>query len=152
MQPVCDGDGFDQRHKEETQPDPCRADNQSGVLRRRLRDPKGIQAGQTEFEVGLALGVVLGFLLNNRGLLGWLPIVANLEYSIAMFRFKENEKALKISFIVNMVMYSVFSFCIMNYVGGAANIVVAVTTAVSLIREARKQKPEQDETTVENNL
>lgn len=26
-------------------------------------------------------GVVLGIIFNNRGLLGWLPIIANLEYS-----------------------------------------------------------------------
>ena len=82
----------------------------------------------------IILGVVLGAVFNNRGLLGWLPIIANLEYSIAVFRFRNNEKGLKIAFILNMLMYSVFSFAIMNYVGAAGNIIVAVTTAVSLIR------------------
>ena len=84
----------------------------------------------------IALGVVLGVVFNNRGLLGWLPIVANLEYSIAMFRFRENEKGLKISFVVNAVMYSCFNFIILNVVGGVACIVVAVTTVISLIRGA----------------
>ena len=82
----------------------------------------------------IILGVVLGAVFNNRGLLGWLPIIANLEYSIAVFRFRNNEKGLKIAFILNMLMYSVFSFAIMNYVGAAGNIIVAITTAVSLIR------------------
>ena len=89
----------------------------------------------------VALGVVLGAAVNNRGLLGWLPIVANLEYSVAVFRFKDNEKALKFAFILNMLMYSGFSFIIMNYVGAASNVVVAVITAVSLLREARKNRP-----------
>ena len=76
-----------------------------------------------------------GVVLNNRGLLGWLPIVANLAYSIAVFSFKDNRKALKLSFILNMIMYAAFSLVIMNYVGVASCSVIAVTTAVSLIKE-----------------
>ncbi len=93
----------------------------------------------------ILLGVVLGIVFNNRGLLGWLPVVANLEYSIAVFRFRDEERKLRYAFILNMLMYSVFSFAIMNYVGAAANIVVAVTTAVSLIRERREAATETKE-------
>jgi len=81
--------------------------------------------------------VVLGVVFNNRGLLGWLPIAANLEYSIAMFRFRENEKGLKISFIINMAMYSAFNFILLNIVGGISCVVVAVTTALSLFKGGR---------------
>ena len=93
----------------------------------------------------IALGVILGVAFNNRGLLGWLPIVANLEYSIAVFRFRDNEKALKLSFIANMLMYSVFSFAIMNYVGAAGNLFVAGTTAVSLLRGEKKTEEQGEE-------
>ena len=85
----------------------------------------------------IALGVILGMLFNNRGLLGWLPIVANLEYSVAVFRFQHNERWLKLAFIVNLLMYSVFSVVIRNYVGIVSNIIVAVITAASLIKEKR---------------
>ncbi len=85
-------------------------------------------------------GVVLGVVFNNRGLLGWLPIVANLEYSIAVFRFKDNERALKICFIINMVMYAAFSVVIQNYVGVVSCSVIAVTTAVSLFKESRSKE------------
>ena len=88
----------------------------------------------------IILGVVLGILFNNRGLWGWLPIVANFEYSVAVFRFKNNEKALKICFIINMLMFSVFSIIIKNYVGIVSNLVVAVTTAVSLIKGKKESK------------
>ena len=84
----------------------------------------------------ILLGVVLGVAFNNRGWIGWLPIVANLEYSIAVFRFTDNERGLKLAFLINMLMYSAFSVVIMNYIGAIANIVVAVTTAISLLREA----------------
>ena len=108
------------------------AQNLVAVLRN-LAAMKRIQSKAVEWGL-ILLGVVLGFAFNNRGLLGWLPIAANLEYSVAVFRFWDRERSLKLAFILNMLMYSVFSFAIMNYVGAAGNIIVAVTTAVSLIR------------------
>ena len=84
-------------------------------------------------------GVVLGVIFNNRGLLGWLPIVANFEYSVSVFKLKDNEKALKLAFIINMIMYAVFSAVIMNYVGVLSCTVIAITTAVSLIKGRKEQ-------------
>ena len=100
---------------------------------RNLLAMKNVKSRTLEWTLILA-GVVLGVLFNNRGLLGWLPIIANLEYSVAVFKLKDNEKALKLAFIVNMVMYAVFSAVIQNYVGVVSCTVIAVTTAVSLFR------------------
>ena len=100
---------------------------------RNLAAMKQVKSKVLEWALILA-GVVLGVLFNNRGLLGWLPILANLEYSVSVFKLKENEKALKLAFILNMVMYAVFSAVIQNYVGVVSCTVIAVTTAVSLIR------------------
>lgn len=102
---------------------------------------KNVKSKVIEWTLILA-GVVLGFVFNNRGLLGWLPIIANLEYSVAVFRFRDNEKALKISFIINMIMYAVFSAVILNYVGVVSCSVIAVTTAVSLFRTTGKARQE----------
>ena len=82
----------------------------------------------------VALSVVLGVAFNNRGLWGWLPIVANLQYSIAIFMCRDNGAALKLSYLVSLLMYAVFCYVILNYVGVAANLIVAVTTTISLIR------------------
>ena len=109
------------------------AQNVVGILRN-LAAMKNVRSKVVEW-VLISLGVVLGILFNNRGLIGWLPIVANLEYSIAVFRFKNKERSLKIAFMINMLMYSVFSVVIQNYVGAVANLFVAGTTLISLIRE-----------------
>lgn len=100
---------------------------------RNLAAMKNVKSKVLEWALILA-GVALGIAFNNRGLLGWLPIIANLEYSISVFRLKDNEKALKLAFIVNMIMYAVFSVVIMNYVGAVSCTVIAVTTALSLLR------------------
>ena len=103
---------------------------------------KNIKSRALEWVLIMA-GVVLGVIFNNRGLLGWLPIVANFEYSVAVFRLKDNERALKLAFIVNMVMYAVFSAVIMNYVGVLSCTVIAVTTAASLIKTAGEKEKGQ---------
>ncbi|MBR2532042.1 MAG: YgjV family protein [Lachnospiraceae bacterium] len=84
------------------------------------------------------LGVVLGIAFNNRGFIGWLPIIANFQYSVSIFRFKDSERKLRMSFIVASIMFIFFSLAIMNYVGVISNSVAVVTTAVSLIRESRE--------------
>ena len=112
------------------------AQNVVAVLRN-LAAIKNIRSRVVEW-ILIFLGVALGIVFNNRGLLGWLPIIANLEYLIAVFRFRDNERGLKLAFICNMLMYSFFSLAIQNYVGAAANIFVAVTTAAALIRNRWK--------------
>ena len=116
----------------------CSSTEQNAVaILRNLAAMKNIKSRVIEWTL-ILLGVVLGIVFNNRGLIGWLPVIANLEYSAAVFRFRDQERRLKYAFILNMVMYVVFSFAIMNYVGAVASIVVAVTTAISLFRERRK--------------
>ena len=58
--------------------------------------------------------VALGIAVNNQGLLGYVPIIANLEYSVAMFAFDGKPTKLKYAFILNCVMYCVFNFIILN--------------------------------------
>ncbi|MBQ7715150.1 MAG: YgjV family protein [Clostridia bacterium] len=116
------------------------AQNAVAILRN-LAGMKNIKSKAVEW-ILISLGVALGIIFNNRGLLGWLPIVANFIYSVAIFRFKDNEKSLKIVFIINLLMYTVFSAVIQNYVGAVANTVVAVITAISLIKGAKNKETE----------
>ena len=85
------------------------------------------------------LGVVLGLYLNNRGIFGWLPVIANLEYSLAVFRFKDNEWALKLAFFISIVLYTMFCFVILNFVGIVTNTVVLITTGIFLVKGRKKK-------------
>ncbi len=88
----------------------------------------------------VALGVVLGVYFNNLGLVGYLPIVANLEYTLVVFRFRENERALKIAFLVSVALFGTFNAFIYNFVGVVTNAVVLVTGIISLIRTGKKSE------------
>ena len=81
------------------------------------------------------LGVGLGIGFNNLGLIGFLPVVANLQYTLAVFKFKDNERALKISFAVCIGMFAAFNLAIYNFVGVASNLVVLGTTLVILFKK-----------------
>ena len=82
----------------------------------------------------VAAGVVLGLCFNNLGWIGLLPVIANLQYTLVVFQFKDNERALKISFLIAVILFAVFNLAIYNFVGCCTNLVVAVATAVFLLR------------------
>ena len=58
-------------------------------------------------------------------------MIANFQYSVAVFRLKDRPKALKISFGLNSVLFCIFNFVIMNYVSEISNAVVAITTFIA---------------------
>ena len=88
----------------------------------------------------IVLGVALGIGFNNLGAIGWLPVVANLEYSIAVFRFKENERRLKAAFSICIALYFIFNVFISNYVGAASNFIVLATTFLALLKGQTRSK------------
>ena len=83
------------------------------------------------------LGVVLGIGFNNLGWVGYLPVIANLQYTLVVFRCKDDEWALKISFAVCVGLFVIFNFAIWNIVGGCCNLFVTVATVALLIKEGR---------------
>ena len=86
----------------------------------------------------IAAAAVLGVAFNNRGLMGLLPVVGNLQYTLAIFRFKGQERILKTSFLLSVVSFVIFNFVIQNYVGVVCDSVVIITTAIVLIRDRKK--------------
>ena len=85
----------------------------------------------------ILFGVVFGLYVNNLGLIGVLPVIANSEYSVAIFKFKDNERALKISFLICIVLFSIFNLYIKNFVGVATNAVVFASTAAFLVKKEK---------------
>ena len=88
----------------------------------------------------IALGVGLGLYFNNRSWIGLLPVVANLEYSLAVLFFKDNEQLLKIAFFIDVLLFCIFNTVILNIVGTVSNIVVMIMTLVAIIRNAKQNK------------
>lgn len=83
----------------------------------------------------IALGVVMGLIFNNLGFIGLLPIIANLEYSIAIFTIKDNDKLLKICFLINVLLFAIFCLFIYNFVGVITNSIVIISCLINIIKK-----------------
>ena len=97
---------------------------------------RGRQSQRTEF-ILIAVPVLLGIFLNNRGVVGLLPVMASLEYSIAVFRYETQPVKLKLAFVVYNAMFTVFNLALLNFVGSIAGIVIITTTVISVIKEGK---------------
>ena len=86
------------------------------------------------------VGVVLGVACNNRGVIGLLPVIGNLQYTLAIFKFKTDERKIKIFFLISTVCFVVFNFAICNYVGALADAIVSVTTATMIWKDFRRKE------------
>lgn len=73
-------------------------------------------------------------------ILGYLPVAGNFEYSVAVFKYKDNNKALKIALAINMVMFAIYNAVILNVVGAVLNLTVAVTAMLSVLRKGKKHE------------
>ena len=93
----------------------------------------GIQSKVLQYLLALA-GLVLGILFNNRGVIGLLPVLGNLQYTLAIFKFADRERPLKISFLISVASFVVFNVFILNFVGAACDLAVIITTTIVLIK------------------
>ena len=86
----------------------------------------------------VGLGVVLGVAFNNRGLIGLLPVIGNLQYTLVIFRFARNEWVVKISYLVSLIFFVIFNLTIYNFAGALSDLLVVLTTAIVLVKESAK--------------
>ena len=86
----------------------------------------------------IILGLALGIVFNNRGIIGLLPVIGNLQYTLAIFYLKDNERLFKISFLISLIGFVIFNIAILNIVGAIADTIVSITTIIALIKERNK--------------
>ena len=86
-----------------------------------------------------ALAVVLGIAVNDRGLIGLLPVAATVQLTLCN-HFCRTIRQVKASFLVNAVQWMAFSFCIGDYVNACTQVVVITLCAASLVRLGRREQ------------
>lgn len=88
------------------------------------------------------LTTVIGIAVNNRGLIGLIPVAATVQLTLCNY-FVKSLRGVKISFLVNVILWTIYSYCILDIAYGTASAVIGVLTVISLIRLMRKEKTEQ---------
>jgi hypothetical protein len=86
----------------------------------------------------LIVATVLGFLVNTMGFIGFLPIIAIIQITICNYLLK-SIRSIKISFIVNVLIYIVYFIAIYDYTSAAVQIITAIIGIGSLIKLIRDE-------------
>lgn len=86
--------------------------------------------------VVLAILVGLGILVNNRGIVGWLVIMATFVYTIGSCK-AVRPLAVKGNITFNCAMWALYDFLILDLVSGVVDVMATVLTLVSILRLLR---------------
>ena len=89
----------------------------------------------------LLISIVLGFVFNNRGWIGLLPIIANIQFAICCYTFT-SLLGTKYSIWVNVVLWIIYSFLIFDFATGISDSVVLIVNSISIwkIQFTKKEK------------
>ena len=77
----------------------------------------------------IIISIVLGILVNTRGFIGILPIIAIIQITLCNYYLK-TIKPIKISFIVNSAIYIIYFFAILDF---SSTIIESITTLIGVI-------------------
>ena len=69
--------------------------------------------------------VIVGLYLNNRGAIGWLPVIASVQYTICLY-VTENEQQMRYALFFNLVFWIIHDFYIQSYPSAINNVFLCV--------------------------
>ena len=80
----------------------------------------------------LVLLVILGIFVNNRGLIGWIIIIATAIYTIGMY-LVHNEIPIKINISINLILWIIYECFILDFSSLIMDLIALVLAVISII-------------------
>lgn len=81
----------------------------------------------------LLLSVIFGTLFNNRGVIGCLPMIANIQFALCCYLFP-TVLATKYSIWVNVLIWIVYSFYVSDYATAISDTIILFINTISIIK------------------
>lgn len=88
----------------------------------------------------LILSVFIGLYVNNKGVIGWLPIIASASFTICIYITK-NEQQMRYATVLNTTLWFVHNFYVQAYPSAIANVVLCFWTMYQI---CTKKHPSQN--------
>lgn len=88
----------------------------------------------------IASGLLLGIFCNNQGLVGFLPIFANFQFSCIVLKKDVDEILIKLSVCASNICWGLFNFHLMNYANMAVNVAICTSAVIFVVREIMRRK------------
>ena len=80
-----------------------------------------------------ALIVIIGLYLNNRGIIGWLPVIASVQYTICLYTTK-NEQQMRWALVFNLMFWCVHDAYIQAYPAALNDFGLSLWTCVQIFK------------------
>ena len=83
--------------------------------------------------------VVIGLYLNNRGVIGWLPVIASVQYTICLY-LTRNEQQMRYALAFNLILWIIHDFYIQSYPSAINSIFLCIWSLVQAFRFRKRFK------------
>ncbi len=87
----------------------------------------------------LLVSVVLGLHVNNRGWIGLLPMIANLQFALGCYLFSDMLQT-KWNIWVNVVIWIIYSFLIFDFSTGICDCIVLLVNSITIYKMSANKK------------
>jgi len=111
----------------------------SGVVVQALGTIRSISKARRKFNGVFAGSIIvvqiaLGALINKAGVIGYLPVLASVGYSVLIMR-TENNTLIKLGLVLNLLLWTIYNLSLRDYVGAITNTLYAMITLVITIHQ-----------------
>lgn len=83
------------------------------------------------------LMVIVGIIVNTNGLIGFIPIIASVLYTILLNH--QNIKVLKLSLFLNMLLWVIFDILILDIVSFIVDLIVCIFSLIHFIKLCKEK-------------
>lgn len=94
--------------------------------------------------IGTIFGLVINIVVDGNSWYGYLPIIANFEYSVVVISPFNRPKYIKLSLALSSYLWAIFFLVTANYLAGIFNVITATISLVSslylLIKDLKKEE------------
>ena len=86
---------------------------------------------------------IIGISVNNRGMIGLLPVITTALYTIVCF-FAKRRSTIKMNIIVNLALWAVYDILIHDYVSFSVDTGSAIVAVISILRWKKASEVENE--------
>ncbi len=84
----------------------------------------------------IAANIYIGLMINNRGWIGIIALVATTQYT-SFLLFMKTPQRIRIALVINMILWSSYDFLIGSYPMSVMEVVIVIVTSVNIYRNRK---------------
>lgn len=116
----------------------------AGIVANLIASVRNLLISKGKFTKTVAVGiliisVIFGTVFNNRGIIGLLPMLANIQFAVCCYFFT-GLKGTKYSIWVNVLIWIIYSFLVMDFSTGISDSIILIITTITIVNLHKEEK------------